>query len=132
MDNFRRSRQFKMLLSTEEWYDLLSIADLEEKTISDVLRTFITRRAYDLRHPATQDIGSIADTLMDLSRKLRTVSVMFERHFAGFRPNASPRASAAGRSEWQASEPDRMVLSEEAEAAGGHPAGDRQRTDAHE
>jgi hypothetical protein len=122
MDNFRRSRQFKMLLSTEEWYALLSISETEEKTISDVLRTFITRRAYDLQHPATQDIRSIADTLMEVSRKLRTISMVFERG----PPRGLKRSPGAApeQCEWQAPELD-LMFSQEDGAAGGHPDGDK-------
>ncbi len=79
MHSVSRSRQFKVLLSEQEWYDLLEIAETEETTIADVLRTFITRRAYELKHPATRDVRCMADALSDFSRRLRALAAFAER-----------------------------------------------------
>jgi hypothetical protein len=140
MDNIRRSRQFKVLLSREEWYALLAIAEADETTISDVFRAFVVRRAYELEHPETRDVRSIANTLLDLSRRLRTLAAGFER---GLRPGlesphqppgymfTSPRPSAANQGEWHAPNIDPMVIVQ-GDAAGGQDHCDEGRNDTHD
>ena len=78
MSNPRRPRQFKMLLSDKEWDDLSLVAEFEDLSASDLLRTVITQRAYELRHAAMQDFRRIADTLADFSSRLRAVAAMAE------------------------------------------------------
>jgi hypothetical protein len=134
MNSDSRSHQFKLRLTLAEWYDLLAIAECEETTVSDVVRSFITRRAHELRHPATRDVGSIADTLLDASRRLRTLaraSPHFEQLRLIARAHVLSRTTASVQGEWRAPRADPKVFAQ-CEAAGGKDECDQGRTDAHD
>ena len=69
-----RPRQFKMRLSHDEWDALLGVAEFEDMSGADVLRTFITRRYDEIMQPRAGDWHVAADALFAIAGRLRTLA----------------------------------------------------------
>jgi len=66
-----RPRQFKLYLSHEEWEWLVHISDGDDCSSADALRGYIRRRYQEMISPDPKDPEAIADTLIELARRLR-------------------------------------------------------------